>query len=123
MQRTDFRRRARPALALAAVLLSSCQQMPIERTPPKRAKPTPIHHLSQNVQREATMTEQWQNHRYSELVAALGTPTMVMNIPGGGSPPGFAVVFGRDPRTGCIDAFALMYGGGQDPVVRAYHCR
>ena len=67
------------------------------------------------------MNEQWQNHRYSELVAALGTPTMVMNIPGGGNPPGFAVVFGRDPATGCIDAFAMMYG--TDPIVRTYYCR
>ena len=71
--------------------------------------------------REAAMNEKWTNQRLSDLVAVMGTPTMIMNIPGGGQPPGFAVVFGRDPGTGCIDAFAMMYA--KDPIIRQYHCR
>ena len=71
--------------------------------------------------REAAMNQRWQNHHYSELLAALGTPARVLNIPGGGNPPGFVAVFERNDASGCIDAFALMYGA--DPVVRVYHCR
>lgn len=71
--------------------------------------------------REAAMNQRWQNHHYSELLAALGTPARVMNIPGGGNPPGFVAVFPRDGASGCIDAFALMYAA--DPIVRVYHCR
>ncbi|HEX6364135.1 MAG TPA: hypothetical protein VFZ93_14355 [Albitalea sp.] len=120
MKPTDPSLPTRRAFLAATLVLAGCQHLLEEPEPPRRAKvhvPTP----SQNMRREAVMNEQWQNHRYSELVAALGTPTMVMNIPGGGNPPGFAVVFGRDPATGCIDAFAMMYG--TDPIVRTYYCR
>ena len=67
------------------------------------------------------MNGQWQDRRYSELVATRGEPLLVLNIPGGGSPPGFAVVYGLDPLTGCIDSFALVHG--RDPTIRIYHCR
>lgn len=71
--------------------------------------------------REAEMNQRWQDRNMSELVAALGQPVLMMNIPGGGNPPGFAVVYGQDSRTGCIDAFAMVYG--PDPKVRYYYCR
>lgn len=71
--------------------------------------------------REAAMNQRWQNRSYSELLAELGKPARVMNIPGGGNPPGFVAVFPRDGASGCIDAFALMYAA--DPIVRIYHCR
>ena len=71
--------------------------------------------------REAAMNQRWQNHYYSELVAELGTPARLMSIPGGGNPPGFVAVFEKDRASGCIDAFALMYGA--DPIIRIYHCR
>ena len=71
--------------------------------------------------RERTMNQYWQNRRYSELVATLGQPRMLLNIPGGGNPPGFVAVYGTDPLTGCIDAFAMVYGS--DPRVRGYYCR
>lgn len=67
------------------------------------------------------MNQQWQSRRLSDLKAALGTPRMLLNIPGGGNPPGFVAVYGRDAATGCIDAFALL--PGTDPVIRVYHCR
>ncbi|MBC5764018.1 hypothetical protein [Ramlibacter albus] len=71
--------------------------------------------------RETAMNSVWQNHTLSELVAAKGRPVLVMQIPGGGNPPGFVVVYGIDPDTGCIDAFAVSHDG--DPRVRIYHCR
>jgi hypothetical protein len=71
--------------------------------------------------REVAMNLQWQNHRLSELVSAMGEPRMILRIPGGGNPPGFAVIYGTDPVTGCIDAFAMYYGF--DPTVRQYLCR
>ena len=71
--------------------------------------------------RERTMNQYWQNRRYSELVATLGQPRMLLNIPGGGNPPGFVAVYPLDVATGCIDAFAMVYGS--DPLVRGYYCR
>jgi hypothetical protein len=106
-------------LALAA-LAAGCAPLP---QPPQ---PAPERHAARHENgpgalREADMNRRWQNQPLSELVAALGRPARVMNIPGGGSPPGFVVVYGVDAATGCIDAFALMYA--VDPIVRVYHCR
>jgi len=67
------------------------------------------------------MNQYWQNRRYSELVATLGQPRMLLNIPGGGNPPGFVALYGRDAASGCIDAFAMVYGS--NPLVRVYYCR
>lgn len=71
--------------------------------------------------REFAMNQRWQNRPMSQLVAALGEPKLLLTIPGGGNPPGFVAFYGLDPATGCIDAFALVYGA--DPAVRAYYCR
>lgn len=76
---------------------------------------------SATTRREVTMNMRWQNQRFSQLRAALGEPVMLMDIPGGGNPPGMVAVYRVDPATGCRDAFALMFG--QDPVIRVYHCR
>jgi hypothetical protein len=73
------------------------------------------------LQRESAMNTRWQNRPLAELIAALGEPPLIMSIPGGGNPPGFVVVYGVDPLSGCIDAFALFYGG--DAIIRVYHCR
>jgi hypothetical protein len=74
-------------------------------------------------QREIDMNRQWQNRPLSELVASAGKPKLTMNIPGGGNPPGFVVVYGVDDRTGCIDAFAMNAAVTREPTVRIYHCR
>lgn len=71
--------------------------------------------------REAQMNRLWQRRRFSELRAVLGTPLTFLDIPGGGNPPGFVAVYPRDPATGCLDAFALVYA--PDPVIRLYQCR
>jgi hypothetical protein len=77
--------------------------------------------VAARVQRESEMNEQWQNQRFEDLQATLGKPILVMTIPGGGNPPSFAAVYGVDPKTGCIDAFAMNFG--EQPTVRLYHCR
>ena len=77
--------------------------------------------LSSRLGREAAMNRRWQNHRFSELKSVLGPPRLVMTIPAGGNPPGFAAVYGQDPVTGCIDAFAFVHD--TDPLIRVYHCR
>jgi hypothetical protein len=71
--------------------------------------------------RERAMNQRWQNRPLSQLVAARGEPRLLLNIPGGGNPPGFVAVYGPDPATGCLDAFALLYGA--DPEIRSYYCR
>ena len=71
--------------------------------------------------REAAMNRMWQKRRLSELRTALGAPRMILNIPGGGNPPGFIALYGIDPVTRCVDTFALVYGS--DPVIRVYYCR
>jgi hypothetical protein len=71
--------------------------------------------------REFAMNQRWQNQPLSRLVDALGKPKLLLSIPGGGNPPGFIAFYGLDPATGCIDAFALVYG--VNPAIRAYYCR
>jgi len=65
------------------------------------------------------MNQRWRNQPLSELVAAMGQPLRVMDIPG--DPEGLALVYGRDAASGCIDAFSFMEA--DDPVIRLYHCR
>lgn len=67
------------------------------------------------------MNRDWHNRRFSELKATLGQPLLLLEIPGGGNPPGFVAVYRSQPESGCIDAFAFVYG--DDPVFRIYHCR
>jgi hypothetical protein len=71
--------------------------------------------------RERQINDEWQNHTLLELIDRWGPPRQMLEIPGGGNPPGFVLVYGRDEGSGCIDAFAVMYG----PVtrVRIYQCR
>ncbi|MCM2251954.1 MAG: hypothetical protein NDJ19_06310 [Ramlibacter sp.] len=73
------------------------------------------------LEREHSMNARWQNRPLSELVQALGEPLLILTIPGGGNPPGFAAVYDLDRTSGCMDAFALLYG--HDPTIRIYHCR
>jgi len=71
--------------------------------------------------RERQLNDAWQNHSLRELVDTLGPPRQLLDIPGGGNPPGFVAVYGRDPGSGCVDAFAVMYGAVTR--VRLYLCR
>lgn len=73
------------------------------------------------MQRDREMNSRWQNRPLSELLGTLGTPQTVLTIPGGGNPPGFAVIYGIDARSGCIDAFAVNIES--NPQVRMYVCR
>lgn len=109
-------------LGLALVLgLSACAEGQVRRV---SRQPHPTFGGASTIartDRERQMNRDWQNKSLTELMAAYGRPKMVMNIPGGGMPPSFAVVYGPDPDSGCIDAFAVSSAG--DPVIRIYHCR
>jgi len=72
-------------------------------------------------QREVEMNRRWQDQPLTQLVAELGKPMLTMNIPGGGTPPGFVVVYGEHGSSGCIDAFAV--NSGSEPRIRLYYCR
>jgi hypothetical protein len=100
---------------LLTLAVAGCQQFPwaLDYGQPSAS--------SETRERERAMNTVWKNRSFSELVAALGKPLLIMSIPGGGNPPGFVAVYGDDPATGCIDAFALVYGS--DPMIRAYYCR
>ena len=112
---------ARAAWTLAvAAGVSGCADGTIRRIPREHPTFSPASTGSRH-QRESDMNRQWQNRPLSDLVATYGEPRMVMNIPGGGTPPSFAVVYGPDPASGCIDAFAVSSRGA--PVIRIYHCR
>jgi len=108
------------AVLLIALAASGCRQMMLEASL-QDAPPEGSRGSSSRTGREALMNGQWQNRHFSELIAAKGEPLLIMHIPGGGNPPGFAAVYGVDPVTGCLDAFALLYGA--DPTIRVYHCR
>jgi hypothetical protein len=99
---------------LVAVVLacSACTTAP-------DAKPTPQREA--RVAHEEAMNARWQNHTLAELVRVRGAPRDTMTIPGGGNPGGFITVYEKDPESGCVDAFALMYG--PEPVIRNYYCR
>lgn len=109
-------------MLLLALVCAGCKQAELDHTLDRPARHPGSDSLSRNG-REWDMNQQWQNRRFSDLRAALGIPQLIMNIPGGGNPPGFVAVYGHDAKTGCIDAFALFGGGGPDPVIRVYHCR
>jgi hypothetical protein len=100
-------------------LLGGCARTPGDAV--ASGSPADYQNLQLRQQRESAMNQRWQNHRYSELVAVMGQPVRLLNIPGGGEPPGFAAYYGRDAASGCFDAFALV--NGEDPVVRVYYCR
>ena len=115
------RRASRVACAIAfALAAGGCADL--ERT--ARSSPHEANlGTAARYQREIDMNRQWQNRPLSELVASAGKPKLTMNIPGGGNPPGFVVVYGVDDRTGCIDAFAMNAAVTREPTVRIYHCR
>ena len=110
----------RPPLAAVVLLAAGCEtaqrewrEGPTEEEAAASGNPA--------TWREATMNRRWQNRPFSQLRAVVGEPVLIMDIPGGGNPPGMVAVYKVDPATGCTDAFALMFG--QDPVTRVYHCR
>ncbi|HXE48629.1 MAG TPA: hypothetical protein VN663_09680 [Ramlibacter sp.] len=108
------RRRVQPLVSVIALAVAGCQFPWALDDGAARGGNAPR-------EREQAMNARWKNHSYSELVGALGPPLQLLNIPGGGNPPGFAAVYGRDPASGCIDSFALVYGS--DPMIRVYYCR
>ena len=112
-----WRRHSILALTLAA---AGCRDLPLEPGFQDGPPPGPIAGESRPA-RESAMNQQWRNRGYSELIAAMGDPVLVMNIPGGGNPAGFVAVYGHDKVSGCVDAFAMVYG--RDPAIRVYHCR
>lgn len=71
--------------------------------------------------REEEMNRAWERRPLAELLKARGRPQLILDIPGGGNPPGFVLVYPRDAATGCLDTFAMAYG--RITVVRTYQCR
>jgi hypothetical protein len=104
----------RIASAGMALLVGSCGL-----APPASAPPDPRE--AARAAREARMNQAWQNHPVAELLRAMGPPRLLLDIPGGGNPPGMVFVYARDAATGCLDAFAVSYGG--EVRVRQYQCR
>ena len=112
-----------PAIALV-LMAAACADLErlVTATDARETQPAPFTGGSRQ-QREAEMNRQWQNRPLADLLATAGEPELTMNIPGGGNPPGFVVVYGLHSRSGCIDAFAVSTGTVREPTVRVYHCR
>ena len=108
------------SIVALALLAAGCQELPLEPEP-QDGPPAGALAGGSRPGRESAMNEQWRNRSYSDLMATMGQPVLIMTIPGGGNPPGFVAVYGKDTVSGCIDAFAMMYG--RDPTIRVYHCR
>ena len=85
---------------------------------PERAPEPP---RASRATRERQINDAWQNHTLGELIAQWGLPRQLLDIPGGGNPPGFVLVYPPDAATGCIDAFAMAFG--EVTRVRIYQCR
>lgn len=106
----------RAGAVLAVVILGSCALSPGVAPPGSLGK------AKLRSARADEMNAHWRGRSLEELVAALGQPTMSAEIPGGGNPGAFIVVYAdTDHASGCIDAFAVM--PGTPPIVRDYHCR
>jgi len=104
------------ASGVLALLAAACATDPRWAIAPQ---PEPVR--VSRAARERQVNDAWQNHTMRELVDDWGPPRQLLDIPGGGSPPGFVLVYPRDEGTGCIDAFAVMVG---DVIrVRSYQCR
>ena len=67
------------------------------------------------------MNRAWQDTTLEQLLQAKGPPRLLLDIPGGGNPPGFVMVYPRDTASGCLDTFALSFG--TPARVRSYQCR
>ena len=102
------------AAGAAALLAGACSIDPRAPGPPEPQR-------AGRVARETQMNLQWQNHTLAELLRGMGEPRLLLDIPGGGNPPGFVLVYPRDVATGCIDTFAVTYG--REMLVRVYQCR
>ena len=104
----------RAVVGAFALLVAGCSVTP--RAP---APPDPVR-ASRNAH-EARMIGAWQDLTLQQLLHAKGPPRLLLDIPGGGNPPGFVMVYPRDPATGCLDTFALTFG--PESKVRSYQCR
>jgi hypothetical protein len=109
-----------PGLALA---LAAAGCACVDDAADRQTRAAPGFDLAARGERELEMNRQWQNRPLADLVATAGQPQQTVNIPGGGTPPGFVVIYGVDQRSGCIDAFAINAGSTREPTVRIYYCR
>lgn len=106
---------------LAAALMGAVLLLATACAVAPDSTPVPAPSPAARMLREDAMNARWQNHTLAELVRERGTPRATMTIPGGGNPEGFITVYEKDPVSGCVDAFALVYG--IEPVIRHYYCR
>lgn len=77
------------------------------------------------LKRESALRTAWRGRPYESLVAAFGTPKMVMTVPGYRPVRTDVIVYGAtDKVTNCIDAFTVIRPGSEDDVmVTDYFCR
>ena len=102
------------ALGAIALLAAGCS-VPVRPLPP----PDPLR--ASRMAREAQMTQVWQDQTLQQVLQARGRPQVLLDIPGGGNPPGFVLVYPRDAATGCLDTFTMAFGA--QARVRSYQCR
>ena len=102
------------AAAGALAVLAGC-------SPGPRWEAAPEPQRALRAERERDINAAWLNQPVRALMERWGPPRQLLDIPGGGNPPGFVLVYPRDTASGCVDTFAAAYG----PVtrVRSYQCR
>ncbi|HYD62797.1 MAG TPA: hypothetical protein VEC35_20760 [Noviherbaspirillum sp.] len=77
------------------------------------------------MKRESTLRAAWRGRPYQSLIDAFGSPRMIMTVPGYRVVRTDVVVYGAtDKASNCIDAFTVIWPGGEDEVtVTDYFCR
>lgn len=72
--------------------------------------------------RERAMQQAWIGRTRADLTRTFGKPALVMDVPGNRLPETLIVVYtGRDPASGCIDAFVVLTN--EDEEIWNYFCR
>ena len=103
--------------ATSAALLAGCA-LPANDPNSRSIFASPKH------EREKMFLTMWKGIPYDVLVEAYGVPPVSMEIPGRADEVTFAVVYGKDGASRCIDAFTIIIDrASKERRVAGYFCR
>ena len=112
------------SLSLACVIwLVACSNLSLALAPVASDSKRP--HFVLERQRESELQRAWEGQPYDSLLAAYGTPKLVMDVPGFRQLKTTVAVYGvNDQASNCIDAFSLIeHSQTKQLTVADYFCR
>ncbi len=106
-----------------ALWLAACSEMPTHHATAPSARNL-SHFIPESV-RESELRRAWEGQPYDALLAAYGTPKLVMNVPGNRPLKTSVAVYGvNDEISQCIDAFSFIeHDQTKQLTVADYFCR